>query len=254
MEKPNLLFHYCKLSTALEFILPEHRLLLSPITKTNDPKENNSLGKSYNFFEKETKPVTDIENEIKKTNDTITEGCKVICFSKDDEVHWGWTLSKMWALYGDNHKGICLTIDKEKFIKNNKIDINWFREIKYKSFRSIRAGHLKDERAVINSDKYKRDTINYLKNDFRMDDKNRDILFFTKDTEWESEQEVRYLCFSDNNENEYLSIKDSLVGITLGVNFHSSYIPAIEKLIDKTTVKIVHTQCLEYGIGEKLDQ
>ena len=127
----NKIYYYSKLSTALEFILPYSQLLLSPIMRTNDPKESKPQLFTYNSNHK-SGPIGMFElNE--KCNLVLKDDCKVICFSKDYRNYQGCHLSKMWAQYADNHRGVCLEIDKELFIKENQkiIDSSIFKDIIY---------------------------------------------------------------------------------------------------------------------------
>jgi hypothetical protein len=43
VDLPSKLYHYCKLETAIENILPAKQLLLGPLENTNDPKENRTF-------------------------------------------------------------------------------------------------------------------------------------------------------------------------------------------------------------------
>lgn len=72
------IYHYCKLDTALEFILPKMELLLNPIVKTNDPRENQDLSFISTYLNSD-------EDFLKENSPTVStqirEGCKVLCFS-----------------------------------------------------------------------------------------------------------------------------------------------------------------------------
>ena len=50
------------------------------------------------------------------------------------------------------------------------------------------------------------------------------MIFFTKQKDWISEREVRYLTI---DENDYCSIFESLDGIILGEKFEDKYLPSI---------------------------
>ncbi len=51
------LYHYTSLATAVEFILPSMRLILNPIIKTNDPRENKPFS-FMTFVERKSKNYT----------------------------------------------------------------------------------------------------------------------------------------------------------------------------------------------------
>jgi hypothetical protein len=216
----NRIYHYCRLSTALEHILPAQRLLLGPLVNTNDPREN----KSYIFAGSSTKtiPVRRIEDINKEVSDILRSDCKTICFSKDDK-YFGFEYSRMWAYYSDNHKGLCLELDAKEFLLENEPLINrdLFRKIAYFEFNYQWIEH-----KVIDHDAIeKMGRERYLREIFRPE--HLDYLYFTKNKEWESEQETRLLHYSDKKENEYCSIKKSLRNIFCGVDFNDSYFPAI---------------------------
>lgn len=114
----NRLYYYCKLSTAIEKILPKKQILLNPAGRTNDPRENkNFVFASINMFAGDYFLLKNRDNSI---SDEIRRDCKMICFSTDYKHFFGYEYSRMWALYGDNHKGICIELNKEKFILENQ--------------------------------------------------------------------------------------------------------------------------------------
>jgi hypothetical protein len=180
--------------------------------------------------------LNDFNSEISKE---IREGCKMLCFSKDEYPYFGYELSRMWALYGDNHKGICIEVDKEEFIKENpnKISDSLFRRINY--------FHLDVEKPIIHrkidhSRIEKIGSKKYIHEEFRQ--VNMEYLFFTKNREWESEQEFRLIHFSDEKENEYCSIKNSIKAIYLGVDFNDHYLPSV-----KNSCREIDMYKLEYA-------
>lgn len=225
IQSGNRLYYYCKLNTALEFILPDNKLLLNPISKTNDPRENKNFVFAATYWGDTN--VGNLEEQNEEISKILRADCKVICFSQDHEHFFGYESSRMWAYYGNNHKGLCLQIDKEEFLKENRdiIDPNLLRKIDYYKFDISRPIHRKQiNHTVMNSMGKKK----YLKEVFRPE--HIDYLYFTKNKEWESEQELRLTYFSDKKENEYCSIKNSLKNIFVGIDFHASYLPSIIKL------------------------
>jgi len=118
----NRIYHYCKLSTAIELILKDQRLLLSPIINTNDPRENKSF-----VFAANSLKIMDIgamTNRNKEISEILRKDCKLISFSQDDKHLYGFESSRMWSYYGGNHQGVCLELDKKKFLEENEIIIN----------------------------------------------------------------------------------------------------------------------------------
>lgn len=224
MQNSKLIYHYCSLRTAIEFILPDTQLLLNNVGNSNDPREN----KSYNFAISSS-PPSRVEFNIWEINTKITKeirkGTKMTCFSTDDGMIKGYGHSRMWALYGDNHKGLCLEIDEEEFLKENAelIKKGHYDKIKYDNLNeipseihSIDYNSLSPTKITKYLEQFKREKINFL--------------FFRKNSEWESEKEKRLLLFSPQQEQEFCSIKKSLKRIIVGVDFNDNYLPSIRNL------------------------
>ena len=168
-----------------------------------------------------------VNDRNKIVNKLLRDDCKVICFSLDYKHYWGNSYSRMWAHYGDNHKGICLEIDKSEFIEENqdKIIPECFKEVKYWDF-DIRK---RIKHKAVDYTHIKKDNLeHYVKMKFRK--RHLRYLFFTKNKEWESEWEMRLVYFSTNKTNEYCSIKRSLKNIYLGLNFNDNYLTSIIEL------------------------
>lgn len=221
----NKLYYYCSLSTALEYILPFNQLLLSPLIKTNDPRENKAMLFSYYSIREE--PV-DLNHLNSKFSQIIRDDCKVLCFSQDYRKYQGCQLSKMWAHYGENHHGVCLEINKSEFIKENRafIDDKLFKPISYYEYDNRRRPN-QPSINLVNLRKHDNE-IDYIKSVVRKD--HLDYLFFTKGNEWESESEYRLIHFSSTQEKEYCSIQSSLEYIHLGVDFNDVYLPSVKEV------------------------
>ena len=182
------LYYYCKLSIAIEKILPKKQLLLNPLVKTNDPREYKSF-----VFARKNINIKELLYDRRTDEDVSTlirKHCKMLCFSMDYQDFFGYEYSRMWALYGDNHTGVCIALDKEKFIEENKkfIQPELFKEIQYYEFKvaNPQTNIEIDFEQIRNGGIYA-----YIQGEFRP--KNIDYLFFTKNKEWESERECNYL-------------------------------------------------------------
>lgn len=88
----------------------------------------------------------------------------VACFSKS------YNIPKMWAHYADRNRGVCLKFD---------LDLLGFRG-RYKEMI------YSDERQIF---------------DFASQEIDEDIWFFAKSTDWQEEQEIRYLIYPPKKEN-----------------------------------------------------
>lgn len=229
MTRQTTLYHYCKLSTALEYILPDMQLRLSPMMKTNDPRENKGLifGGSWILGTGNQPNANTSEVNNERFSKILRTDCKLLCFSVDDKMRYGYELSRMWAQYGDNHKGVCLAIDREVFSqenstlvkKSNLKPVKYILHDKTTPIRHPMIDYIELEQKGEEA---------YLRGSFRKEF--LDYLYFSKDEEWSSEKEFRMVYFSEEAEDSYCSIKSSLKTIYLGVDFNTSYLPAIKAL------------------------
>jgi hypothetical protein len=222
-DSDKYLYHYCQLSTAIELILPKKRLKLGLLKNTNDPRENK--GFIFTHFSKSNDehldiPIIDKNNMVNKK---LMSNCKVLCFSTSNSVFHGFQLSNMWAHYGGNHKGVCIELNKDIFIKENQKFINDnFRTITYRNPEIQKfPGKVIDTYKLLKENSY------FLK--YRND--NKEFLYFTKTKEWEHEQEMRLIYFSKKRSDEYCKIKKSLSRVFVGVDFNEVYVDSLRRLM-----------------------
>lgn len=220
------LYHYTSTEIFLEKILPKFHLKLAPISGTNDPREN----RTYSFALKNATDTEDIDFWIHKEAhfaELVRQNVKVCCFSKDYKINncpfSGFNLPRMWAQYGDKHKGVCIEINTEKLISENKdlFNIAKIKSVKYQS---------KMKPPTVDQSKLDQESIKEYAMDFR--NKNLDFLFFTKFIDWKSEHEVRILFFDKKDGDQFFSIKNSISRIILGIDFNKVYTPSIQKYVD----------------------
>jgi hypothetical protein len=197
----NLLYHYTTIDTFAEKILPSLQLLMNKTEFINDPVESRFLIKLDDETYKKTLGLT---SRLK----LIKEGKKynITCFSTDKEYNNtiipGWGLPKMWAHYGNNHRGVCLIINKAKFLKQNEKKLKFEGLVRYKLKFKV---PILDARRLRDGEKnnYFKEIIDTYFNEF----------FFQKHYDWRSEAEFRIVSF----ETEFCSISESIEGIIYGL-------------------------------------
>lgn len=244
----NVLFHYTRIERAMENILPTNRIRLSSFRAVNDPRERKerNIKLEYNTGEYRISH-DDIIKYKKAMNAVCLDKLKILCFSKnqDDVLNsiektndtgkyfsTGFFKPRMWAQYGDNHKGICLAFDKtilaEELKKNKHIKKFYRGDVKYTDSTHELSKSLHFEMCedlVLDFEKYfiERHIIKY-----------RDPLFFTKSLDWRDEQEYRFMALVDNpNDNLEIDISNALVGVFLGIDFPVVYMESLKVILDK---------------------
>ncbi len=226
------IYHYTKLATLIEYILPTKTLRSNGFSQMNDPRESRrwSMG-SINlpldtFFPNYYSNETHIECQF-KFGQMIKDSFQVICFS--GAKNEGWKNEMMWTHYAENQRGVCLEFcennltmsvrDKFPEIKFILQDVNYTKKNKEKPWIFWDENLSKDE----NFDNY----LSVLCNE----------VVFHKSHFWEKEDEKR-LLFLNQTENVYLPYGKSLKAIHLGVGFPLCYVPAIEELIKDTSINL----------------
>lgn len=230
------IYHYTKLSTAIEFILPSMVLRTNFLNKMNGPKENQDwsfggINVPYETMYPELNSNTDQNkahfDRMYKFGEEIKSKIQAICFVYTDNYE-GYENEMMWAQYADNHSGICLEIDTALFLEENS-DIEIFK------FQNINYNPKKDNEWVYwDLNKTKDENIlEHIKRDF-------ENLFLSKSHYWEKEFEKRLLILK--NEYCYLRIKKSLTGLYCGLSLNHNNSIAIKQFIDplKTTMYQVY--------------
>lgn len=231
------LYHYTKRETLIEYILPSLRLKLNSLKNTNDPKEKKIS--VYNSID-QIKILGYYLEITSKLKDILDNEYKMCCFSGDyvDESmkYEGFNLPRMWATYGDNHKGVCLKINIEKFRKENSID-NQTRILKEVQYSSRITHGLIYKGADFD--------LNYRKVVNQLIKDNLDNLYFTKHKDWQTEREIRFVSLE---KKEYCSIKNSLDSVLLGMDFNKQYLASINSQLGNDS--ITHRIKYDYGKGE----
>jgi len=217
------IYHYTKLATAIEHILPKMKLRTGSLHGMNDPKENQPWafgGRNVNYvvmYPETYSQVNHIDHQYKFGND-IKSSCQIICFVKD-KPEKGFKNEIMWAHYADNHKGLCLELDAELFIEENKEYLTEY------VFESVTYGQ--HEKPFIASDfeLTKEQAIQKIVKACYKD------LFLRKSDYWEKENEQRLLIFDKNQ--KYLSISESLTGLYFGLQMDDNYRPSVDRFVDE---------------------
>jgi hypothetical protein len=222
------IYHYTTLKNALEYILPKKQLRTNSLHNMNDPKENQlwSFGGGGMGINELYPDVYSLENHIDlqyKLGDEIKSSCQILCFVNDNPQK-GILNEMMWAHYADNHRGICLEIDSEKFIQENEEQLMEY------AFEPVTYGAHAQLIFWGNRNLGKDDNIkSFVKKEYKQ-------LFLRKSIYWEHENEKRLLIF--NALQKYLSIKESLVGVYMGLSMPYSYRPSMDNLVNETHTKI----------------
>ena len=245
------LYHYTKCETAIDFILKNNTFRLNNYNKTNDPKEVKDW--QFNIGSNEGADLSKYcMNELSAwLTKELKEKTRLLCFSQDtdplsgnhmiDIFNRGFCKPRMWAQYGDNHKGVCLVFDR------NKLTHQINDQLAHKHL--VLASHVKYRNR------------NVIPNLFASDDQQYSIdidhlqkhgkeqyvahhlsthverLFFEKMNDWSGESEWRYIVFSDSETDLYVNYGNSLVGVMFGNDTEEDDIISVMNMTNRTGVR-----------------
>jgi hypothetical protein len=174
------------------------------------------------------------------------------CNISDLKYRPAFYLPRMWATYGENHKGVCLVFDKKILIsiveKQLEKGYNFVHgSITYSDF--IFENELKSMWQT-----YSLELDDVVKNGYNSIQEyliNYNSNYFIKDIDWKDEKEYRFLCWNKLNnlnikENIKIDIRDALVGIVFGINSH------VKELLKIATTEELKIFVYKIGYDEEL--
>ena len=239
-KSEDILYHYTKLSTAIECILFEEELLLSPREESYDPIEKvkpiifESLSESYG--------KTAHADEIKSIREYVegkVKDAKQLSFCKNDFEnfdiertpylpidYYGFMKPRMWDQYGDKYNGICLAFSLSE-LKN----ITYFHNdnVKYLEYTNLEQNYLS-----INHQTIIEKGVDECKMSF---DEELNRIMFEKHKDYKDECEYRFISFSEENK---IRFKHSIVGVILNANIHESYEEIIKKYVEGKNIEMLY--------------
>ena len=250
ISSDDALFHFTWKDTALEYILFNKYLWFGEFLGTNDLQEYKYKLTGVIGSGCEERHYQKIEEATLLIDKILREKSKFILFCQNDIIDdnlqsHGVLKSRMWAQYGENHKGICIVVSKTKLIaqlaKALEVDYQlYFGKIRYEELALSRNvpwldidGPELDE--LTSSDV----AINFVT-------KHIDELLFRKQPDYKDETEFRFLLTPKHLEHVSVPIHVDLLqcvhSIILGDAFPKVYKPTIFQLGQelKIPVKKLH--------------
>ncbi|MGL1089214.1 DUF2971 domain-containing protein [Vibrio vulnificus] len=250
ISSDDALFHFTRKDTALEHILFKKSLRFGEFSGTNDPQEYKSKLTGAIGCGWENHHDQKIEEVISLIDKILREKSKFISFCQNDIVDdnlqsHGVLKSRMWAQYGENHRGICIVVSKTKLIEQltTAFELNYrlnYGEIRYEEpdlsrnipcldIDGMELDHFASYDVAINF------VIKYINE-----------LLFTKQPDYKDEAEFRFVLTPKSLEHVsipiYVDLLQCVHSIILGDAFPQVYKPTISQLAQelKIPVKKLH--------------
>lgn len=252
-EEKQFVFHYTTYASALGILLCG-RMRLGTLTNMNDPLEfqdyrdeplvfcsNNAEGQSPLWHSEYENAVAEKERFVRLASFSIDKQEMKDCQEKSCTLlSKGWARTRMWAQYADNHKGICLVLDRERLKSAFERDFasykTFCKEVKYTN----KLKPLKDALKPPCKSLLTKDKIEFL---------------FQKCQDFRDEQEFRLLLIKedlkDNQEIVSFSIVEALYGIITGARVPKENQQSLQKAIMCCNPEIkLFSISWDYGLPE----
>lgn len=248
LYKDDIIYHYTKASTAIDFILYDKQLKFNEARKSNDPIESSNVRRGTVYFgDRANNPLK--EDEVKDSSDlqnfayNLEKKFHQICFCQNHmgenfasenyfsgfnghEELFGFTKLRMWDQYADKYTGVCIALSKEKILSLNKERLGTIEDnVKYLTFQELSVKKLGDIQgnylANVGKRKYKKQIEEIVKQSF-----------FFKHIDYSGEKEYRIgtlydkkKCSVENVKNEFVFDKSIMLDISgcIKAIFVSSY-------------------------------
>ncbi len=154
---------------------------------------------------------------------------KLLCMSKDDELQreegeaiygCGFCLPRMWAQYGDLHRGVCLIFDRllltEKITQ--QLDNRGLLKANDVEYRDEPIWNvLRDRTFILSADiARERGTVEAVSS--HLAEKWREM-YFRKSCDWRDEREFRWIFNDGDSKEQFIRFEESLVGVVLGADY-----------------------------------
>jgi len=212
--------HYTDQETLFSHILPKMTLKLGRLSNTNDPRETKEW--AFPSIKSETADVISRHEQAnKRLNEVLRNRAYVACGTRDQHANKFdcYLRPRMWAQYGDRHRGACLVIDAEAL--TSEIE-HAFPNDQVRSEPIDYSDDMPFETPVKFTDPFHNSVDEFIKNQER-------YFLLQKHPDWKDENEHRWIVIADvaRDDNRYVSLEHSLLAVVLGVDC-----PRLNALID----------------------
>jgi hypothetical protein len=224
------LFHYTRLATAVEAILPDRRIRLSRFSTMRDPRESQWAFASV--FMGDVPGGDRLYWEARRNIDDAKASIRILSLTEDlpstaapEPFDRGYVHPRLWEQYAGDHVGVCLCFERQALTSAVSAAVAAISGVLRHGSVDYRDGEI-DRRAQTFHlptvhDRGVRPAIEaHL-------DEHFDELFFTKLTDWKSEVEYRYIVRWDDEGDLFVDISHALKAVVVGYAVSREYAPTL---------------------------
>lgn len=218
----DMIFHYTKSSTAIDYILKNNNLRFNSIRNSSDPIERIRANRSIvnntpSTFENRMKDVeaAELVNYVGDLEDRFS----IVCFCKNInrlekhnfsppfegyEEDFGFTRVRMWDQYADRYSGVCIAFSKEKVLFLNQHLNLLYKDVDYLNISELQTRKVPN----IQVDYLFKVDVSVYKSE--IDEQLRESSFFCKNVDYSGENEFRIGTLFDREKAVYERKRDEI--------------------------------------------
>jgi len=156
----DIIYHYTKASTAIDYILYNEQLKFGKRQSSIDPTESRIANRGTVFTgsyvdKKIDKKFSNESDELVNRVESLEKLFSQICFCKNEIGHgfasenyktqfqgheeiFGFTKPRMWERYADNYTGVCIAFSKKKILALNSTKYSLIpKDVEYLIYREL---------------------------------------------------------------------------------------------------------------------
>jgi hypothetical protein len=218
------------------------RMRLSPFTQMRDPREYAAWAPAVaGFTEASADEMNRAQADATHRLNDLKSQFKLVSFTQDDpetltagEYGRGYARSRLWELYAGLGRGVCLAFNKEAAIGELVPQLELLGPVRHGPVHY-------DNRPLSREIFFDLETLlrgGYDEEEERMLSHYMDDLFLTKNTEWSSESEYRFVVRTPDANPVYVDVSGSMYGLVLGPETPKQYLPAIRELCNVSDLAV----------------
>jgi hypothetical protein len=212
------LYHYTTLETALVHILPSQRLRLSPFSEMRDPREYNRwLPATAGFSELSGDVLARAWDRQSDRLNMLLNEFKLLSFTTDSECDEGtygrgFARSRLWDAYAQRGSGVCLVLRMEAALR---VIPPQLEAVGQPTHGRVRYENVPTHGEIMFHFEEMLGDLEAAADRIASNPTYVEKLFLTKNTEWDSEREYRFIVRS-SSDYEYVDISEALIAVCRG--------------------------------------
>lgn len=250
-------FHYTKWERLLDIM--ETGLRLGPLAQMNDPRESkdwlpNFLIQGQDLTDEAT-IIAEEESRNYKRRIRVSAFCLDQPFGMvENQGRRGYARPRMWAQYADNHRGVCIVLDRaglDLAIRERYPDRNasWVRSGKVQYVETPQEDVISSSVVLKSADQARESVQEHFH-------RYAERLFFTKHVDWRDENEYRWVYYDadqsqtgeDGFKAPFVDIRPHVVAIVLGADYADAHLPVARMFAQVHNIHGVIVRCWWRGL------